>query len=142
MRELMLEQLGGYRELLPSRRLLGTAVFVLALCVTALLERVQFQLRATEAKAWWASNGRDLINAGALGAMAIGLKVFGFTGPMALAIAATFVICLSVLQSSLAKYPRVSYGLSVVVSLAMGLPVIVAPREVEQVFRGALELLF
>lgn len=137
-----MEALGGYRELPESARLVGGLMFVGLLCLTALLERLQFQLRATESSRWWASNGRDVVNAFALAAVALGLKVIGFTGPVSLAIAATLVITLSALQSALARYPRLSTALSIVTALVLGMPVLLAPRAVHDLFRGVIELLF
>ncbi|MBI3181235.1 MAG: hypothetical protein HYZ28_03730 [Myxococcales bacterium] len=137
-----MEALGGYRELAPAARLLGIGVFLFALLLTALLERLQFQLRATEASRWWASNGRDVVNALALAAMTVGLRAIGFAGPVSLAIAATLVIIVSLLQTSLARYPTLATFLSVAVSLLVGVPVVAAPRAVQAVFRGVIEGLF
>ncbi|MFZ5470701.1 MAG: hypothetical protein ACOZIN_14815 [Myxococcota bacterium] len=137
-----MEELGGYRELDWAARVLGNLVFLGVLFLTALLERLQLQLKATEASRWWASNGRDVVNAFAFGAMWLGLKVIGFTGPIALAIAATLVVAMSVVQSSLAKYPRLSTALALGLTLAVGLPVILVPNFVHGVFRWVIEGLF
>jgi hypothetical protein len=136
------EELGGYRELTASARVVGALVFAAVLVVVALLERLQFRLRATEQKTWWGSNGRDVLNALALGAMALGLKAIGYTGPIALAIAATMVIALSALQGALAKFPRLSSVLSMTAALAIGVPVTLLPRAVHGLFREAIERLF
>lgn len=135
------EELGGYRELLPPARELGGAVFLGMLVLTAILERLQFQLRATEASVWWASNGRDVVNAFALGAMSLGLYVVGFSGPIALAIAATVVILLSVLQATLEKHRR-AVGLSVLAALLLGSPVLLWPRAVHRLFSATIGFLF
>ncbi len=137
-----MEALGGYQELPDSARLLGAAVFVIALAVVALLERLQLQLKAAEASRWWASNGRDVVNAAAVALMTLGLLAIGFTGPISLAISATLVIAISLVQSSLANYPRWSAAVTFLVSLAVGLPVLVAPKAVHALFRRTLELLF
>jgi hypothetical protein len=135
------EELGGYRELAPAARGLGSLVFVGMLALTALLERLQFQLRATETSVWWASNGRDVVNAFALGAMSLGLRVIGFTGPISLAIAATVVVLLSALQASLEKH-RWSGVLSVLAAFVLGAPVIVLPEAVHRLFVATILFLF
>jgi len=136
-----MDELGGYRELAPLARAVGNAVFVGMLLLTAFLERLQIQLRVTESSKWWASNGRDVVNAFALASMAFGLKVIGFTGPIAFLIASTMVLFVSVLQSSLINR-KLSTVLSVAGALAVGLPVILAPIAVDAFFRRTLALLF
>src|SRR4051812_27563322 len=105
---------------------MGSAVFMGMLCLTALLERLQFQLRSSEASVWWASNGRDVINAFALATMSLGLRVLGFTGPIAVGIAATLVILLSALQSSLGDRRGAAFW-SLGTALALGVLVMVFP---------------
>jgi hypothetical protein len=136
-----MDELGGYRELIPPARVVGDAVFIGMVFLTAVLERLQLQLRVTESAKWWASNGRDVVNAFALASMAFGLKVIGFTGPIAFLIAATMVLCINVLQSLLSDR-RLSTLLSMAGALALGLPVILAPTMVHTFFRRTLELLF
>lgn len=136
-----MDALGGYRELEPLSRVLGSVVFVGMLALTAVLERLQFQLRYTEASTWWASNGRDVVNLFALAAMALGLRVIGFTGPISVCIAATLVLVLSALQSAVEKH-RHAWLWSLGFALALGAPVLVAPRLVHGGFRTAVEWLF
>ncbi|MDQ3266534.1 MAG: hypothetical protein M3Y59_23285 [Myxococcota bacterium] len=136
-----MDALGGYRELEPMQRALGSLVFVGTLVITGVLERLQFQLRETETTTWWASNGRDVVNLFALATMAIGLRVIGFTGPIALCIAATLVLLLSALQTALEKHPHV-WLWSLGAALALGAPVLIAPHSVQLAFRGAIKWLF
>lgn len=136
-----MDELGGYQALAPPAQLVGDAVFIGMLFLTAFLERLQFQLRITESSKWWASNGRDVVNAFALASMALGLKVIGFTGPISFLIASTMVLFVSVLQSSLSNR-KLSTVLSMAGALALGLPVILAPLWVHSFFRKTLEMLF
>lgn len=136
-----MDELGGYQSLAPAAQLVGDAVFIGMLFLTAFLERLQFQLRVTESSKWWASNGRDVVNAFALASMALGLKVIGFTGPISFLIASTMVLFVSVLQSSLSNR-KLSTVLSMAGALALGLPVILAPFWVHSFFRKTLEVLF
>jgi hypothetical protein len=135
------EALGGYSPLSSPGRELGFALFVLLLCVTALLERLQFKLRATEARTWWAGNGRDVLNALALGVMALGLKLLGFAGPISFCIAATLVVLLTWVETLVGERPH-STALSVAAALGLGAPILLFPASVHAFFRGALELLF
>lgn len=136
-----MEELGGYRELTTQARVLGAMVYLAALAACALLERFQFRLRATEQQTWWASNGRDVINALALGVMTLGLYTLGFTGPIGLGIAATVVILLTAAQHALSRLRR-GTELSLALAFALGAPVLLLPRATERVFRRTLEVLF
>jgi hypothetical protein len=137
----IVDQLGGYRELLPPARTVGNLAFVGLLCLTALLERLQFQLRASESSRWWASNGRDVVNAFALGSTALGLRLIGFTGPILLLISATLVLLTSALQGTIGHH-RLSNLWSVLVAFGLGSPIVVAPTSVYVAFTRTLEVLF
>lgn len=136
-----MDELGGYRELTPQARALGTAVYLAALVLTAFLERFQFRLRATEGQTWWASNGRDVINAIALGLMMFGLYTIGFNGPIALCIAATVVVLLTAAQMTFEKLHR-GGSLTLALALVLGTPVALTPRRTNELFRSTLEFLF
>lgn len=135
------DEFGGYRPLLPPARAVGNAAFVGLLCLTALLERLQYQLRGSEASRWWASNGRDVVNAFALAAMTLGLRLIGFTGPISLLIAATVVLLVSAAQGVVAQH-RFASWFSLALTLALGLPILLAPSSVHSLFRRALGILF
>ena len=109
------------------------ATFLASVAVAGLLERVQYRLRADEGRAWWASNGRDVVNAVALGAVSGGLWVYGFRGPLVVCVAGTLVLVLSMCQMRLESRPRSTLW-SVAVALALGLPVLVAPGAVARFF--------
>ena len=112
-----------------------TALTYLASVVVAgLLERVQYRLRADEARAWWASNGRDVLNAVALGAVSSGLWIHGFRGPLVVCVAGTLVLLLSICQMRF-ESRRGSSWWSVGVALALGSPVLVAPGQVARLFQ-------
>jgi hypothetical protein len=112
-----------------------TAVtFLASVGVAGLLERVQYRLRADEGRAWWASNGRDVLNAVALGSVSSGLWVYGFRGPLVVCVAGTLVLLLSMTQMRLESRPG-STGWSVAVALALGFPVLVAPAAVARLFQ-------
>src|SRR5262245_52574589 len=107
--------------------------FLASVGVAGLLERVQYRLRADEARAWWASNGRDVLNAVALGAVSSGLWVYGFRGPLVVCVAGTLVILLSMAQMRLESRHHSTWW-SVGMALALGLPILVAPAAVARFF--------
>lgn len=135
-------ELGGYQELAPSARWVGSALFALSLAVIVYLERLQLLLRADEPSRWWASNGRDVINALAVATMSFGLSGVGFTGPIALAIAATLVIVVSLVEGAFARRPTQLLTAATFTALGLGLFVLLAPHVVHALFVGLIEALF
>jgi hypothetical protein len=107
--------------------------FLASVGVAGLLERVQYRLRADEGRAWWASNGRDVLNAVALGTVSSGLWIYGFRGPLVVCVAGTLVLLLSICQMRLESRPGSTWW-SVGVALALGLPVLIAPGAVARLF--------
>lgn len=136
-----MQALGGYQPLSGVARAVGDIVFVGVLGLAAVLEHLQFQLRATESARWWASNGRDVVNTFALATMAVGMRVIGFTGPMSFLLAATLVVTLTALQAS---FERSHHGIvvSAGTSLFLGLPILLAPAAVDAHVKSLLETLF
>jgi len=108
--------------------------FLASVALAGLLERVQYRLRADEGRAWWASNGRDVLNAVALGAVSSGLWIHGFRGPLVVCVAGTLVLLLSISQMRLESRPGSTWW-SVGVAVALGSPVLVAPGKVASLFR-------
>jgi len=60
----------------------GLALF-LAVAGAVRLEELGDRLRREEYRAWWASNGRDVVNAAAVLVIAGALKLLGYPGPAA-----------------------------------------------------------
>ncbi len=139
----MADALGGFLEPAQSPRVqvARALVFLGVLLLTAVLERLQTRMREDEVSTWWVSNGRDILNAFALAACALGLRLLGFRGPLALCLAATLTVVLSLIQGLIVdrKWP---YGLSLVAALAVGLPVAVWPLPVARALRASLDFLF
>ena len=124
---------GRYYAWIGDGGTLGAATFLVSVGLAGLLERVQYRLRADEGRAWWASNGRDVLNAVALGAVSCGLWVFGFRGPLVVCVAGTLVLVLSICQMRLESRPGSTLW-SVAVALALGLPVLVVPGAIARFF--------
>ncbi len=138
----MMPGLGAYRSLSADQAWVHSAGFIGLLVFTAFLERLQFLLRATERSSWWASSGRDVLNALALLGLMFGLRLLGFPGPVALGFAAILVVTISLFQSSLPRSTPLSTLLSVAVSLALGAPLLIAPARLHALFEATLMLLF
>ena len=111
--------------------------FLVSVGAAGLLERVQYRLRASQGRAWWASNGRDVVNAVALGCVSAGLWAYGFRGALVVCVAGTLVLLLSMSQMRLESRP-LSTLWSVLVALALGTPVLVAPGAVARGFERLL----
>lgn len=136
------ELLGGYGP--PAGgglQLFGRVLFFVVLVGVGVLERLQFRLRFMEKRLWWASNGRDVLNLLALGAMIGTLALVGFGGPLALVIASAVLVPVNALQHRLGNRPGGAW-LSAAVALALGSPVVAAPGEVDRALRDALLWLF
>src|SRR5262249_42893519 len=108
--------------------------------VAGLLERVQYRLKRDESRTWWVSNGRDVLNAVALGAVSVGLWMYGFRGPLVVCVAGTVVLLLSVSQMRLESTPRSTLW-SMVAALVLGAPALVAPAWMARMVGGAVEAL-
>src|SRR5687767_1946030 len=87
----------------PSLQWLAQLVFAGLLVFFALLQRLQFQLRNTEGNTWWASNGRDLVNGVSVLLMAWGLRTLGYSGPLAIGVAAVMIILGTAIQPALGE---------------------------------------
>ena len=133
----MTQALGGWTGEWSVLRALG---YLVLLALVGLLERVQFRLKADEGRAWWASNGRDVLNAVALGAVSAGLWLQGFRGPLVVCVGGTLVLLLSLLQMRFQSSPRSTLW-SVLSAVVLGLPALVRPGTVARFFQEALAAL-
>jgi hypothetical protein len=115
-------------------------VYLALVGVAGLLERIQYRLKADEGRAWWASNGRDVLSAVALAAVSAGLWLYGFRGPLVVCVAGTLVLLLAVSQMRLEARPRSTLW-SVAMALVLGAPILVWPGTVARVLTQALIVL-
>jgi len=69
---------GGFPRGAAAAAALGAAALLV------LLQEAGERLRREEHRAWWASNGRDVLNGVGFGAIAGALHLFGYPGPAAL----------------------------------------------------------
>lgn len=115
-----------------TERLAAGLALLAAVASAVRLEELGDRLRREEHRAWWASNGRDVINALALLAISGSLVLMGFPGPAALVTGGVLVMALTgvcVIEGRLPArvHPRL-------VALALGfllaLPLLLYPAEV------------
>jgi hypothetical protein len=125
----------------PSVQWAGRGAFLAALCLTGVLERVQFRLRFLEGRTWWASNGRDILNAAAFAALVGSAWLIGFSPPTALVNGTAVLVLVNALQSAL-RPRREATWLSVGLAVVLGLPTLIEPAGVDRVIRATLRLLF
>ena len=133
--------LGEFRAQDPSLHWAGRAAFFVALCLTGILERVQFRLRFLETRTWWASNGRDVLNLAALAMLFGSAWLMGFSAPLALALAASIVVLVNALQSGLGARSGATRT-SVAIAVLLGSPALILPSAVDRAARAALAVLF
>jgi hypothetical protein len=113
-------------------RLAAALALLAAVASSVRLEELGDRLRREEHRAWWAGNGRDVINALALLAIAGSLVLMGFPGPAALVAGGVLTMALTgvnVIEGRLPvrAHPRlVALGLG----LLLALPVLLFPAEV------------
>lgn len=136
-----MEALGLYLPPPASAQWLAQAVLAGALVVTSVLERFQVRLAEAEPARWWASNGRDLVNALALATLWLALRVGGYSGPIALAAAALLLLAAVLAQSGLDRLKWVPDWVSYLAMGAIGSPILVAPGAVHALVRSWVEAL-
>ena len=119
----------------------GRGALLAALCATGVLERVQFGLRFLEARTWWASNGRDVLNGAAFAALAASGWLIGFSPPIAIVIGATVLVLVNALQATFRTRKGATW-MSMAFSVALGSPALVAPAAVDRAIRALLRMLF
>jgi hypothetical protein len=115
-----------------TERQAAALALLAAVAAAVRLEEVGDRLRREEHRAWWASNGRDVINALALLAIAGSLVLMGFPGPAALVLGGVLTMALTgvcVIEGRLPARARprlVALGLG----LLLALPLLLFPAEV------------
>lgn len=115
-----------------TERQAAALALLAAVAAAVRLEEVGDRLRREEHRAWWASNGRDVINALALLAIGGSLVLMGFPGPASLVLGGVLTMALTgvcVIEGRLPERARprlVALGLG----LLLALPLLLFPAEV------------
>ena len=72
----------------------AAAAYLVAVALLVLLQEIGVRLRHEERRAWWAGNGRDLLNAVGFAAVTAALRGYGFPLPAALFAGASLTLAL------------------------------------------------
>ncbi len=118
---------------LEPRTALERAVAGLALLTAVAgavrLEEIGELLRREEARAWWAGNGRDVINALALLAIAAALVLRGFPPPAALAASGLLTLALTGVSTLEGRLPAQAHprATALGIGLLLALPLVAWP---------------
>lgn len=125
-------------------RLAAALALLAAVAAAVRLEELGDRLRREEHRAWWASNGRDVINGLALLAIGGSLVLQGFPGPAALVLGGVLTMTLTgvtVIESRLPERARprlVALGLG----LLLALPLLLFPAEIAAALGALAAALF
>jgi len=127
-----------------TERLAATLALLAAVASSVRLEELGDRLRREEHRAWWASNGRDVINAAALAVIAAALVLLGFPGPAALVLGGLLTMALTGVTVLEGKLPERSHPqlLALALGLALALPILVWPGAVAAGLGRLAEALF
>ncbi|HTP49460.1 MAG TPA: hypothetical protein VMK42_02080 [Anaeromyxobacteraceae bacterium] len=125
-------------------RAIAAALYLAAVVLFVLLQEIGLRLRKAERRAWWAGNGRDVLNAVGLAAVTVSLRAYGFPLPAALVVGATITLALfgtSIFMETKAfvKRPR---AWSLAVGLLFATPVLIFPARVLDLFARVASNLF
>jgi len=125
-------------------RAAAAALYLAAVALLVLLQEVGLRLRREERRAWWAGNGRDLLNAVGFAAVTGTLRAYGFPLAAAVAIGATLTLALfgtSIYMETRARVRR-PRAWALVAGLALATPVLLFPLELLALFARATTAFF
>jgi len=71
---------------------IAAAAALAAAALLVVLQELGQRLRREEHRAWWASNGRDVLNLAGFAAVALSLRLYGFPGPAAVLAGGIFTL--------------------------------------------------
>ena len=108
----------------------GALILLAALVLFVGCQRLAFRLRDEERRAWWASNGRDVVNALAAVALSFSVWLLGIAPPLALLLGCTLTLALSVIANFLHERMARPWRLMLAVAVVFGAPFVVAPASI------------
>lgn len=122
-------------------RVAATLSYLVLLLFFAFLQRLQLELRGNESETWWASNGRDVVNAIGVAILAWGLRGVGYPLPQALALGGAMVVLSTAVIPALGPW-RERSGAILSVSLVLGVPPLICSAGWSALLSRAFEALF
>ncbi len=113
-------------------RAAAAGLYLAAVVLLVLLQEVGLRLRREERRAWWAGNGRDLLNAVGFAAVTAALRAFGFPLPSALVAGASVTLALFGTSIFVETQVRVRHprAWALAAGLVIATPVLLAPQAV------------
>jgi hypothetical protein len=125
-------------------QLAATLALLAAVASSVRLEELGDRLRREEHRAWWASNGRDVINVVALAVIASALVLLGYPGPAALVVAGLLTMALTGVTVVEGKLPERAHPrlLALALGLGLALPLLVWPGSLIHELGHLAEALF
>ena len=121
-------------------RALASLAYFSAVALLVLLQELGLRLRREERRAWWAGNGRDVLNALGCAGVAAALLAHGFPFPAAVAAGATVTLAVFGTSIFFETQARVAHprAWALAAALLVALPVLLFPG---QTVRGLGRLL-
>jgi hypothetical protein len=125
-------------------RAAAAVAYLASVALLVLLQELGLRLRREEQRAWWAGNGRDILNAVGLAAVVGSLRAFGFPLPAALGVGGSMTLLLFGTSIFVETRERLRHAraLAVVAGLAFAAPVLLFPGAVLAVFARVTAALF
>lgn len=117
---------------------LGDIAYAAALALFLYLQKVGLRLRREEEATWWASNGRDVVNALAAITLSAAVWLQGVAPWLSVFFGGTLTLALSVLHTFVERHHPEPWKPLVVAAAVLGAPLLLAP---ESVAEGAAAIL-
>ncbi|MFN7133431.1 MAG: hypothetical protein ACK4N5_15230 [Myxococcales bacterium] len=130
--------LGTFRQQPAAYRLIGNVALGLALALVVALQHWQTRLKQDESRVWWASNGRDMVNIVALGALVLALWLVGFPPASGLLFGATIILVTHAVENAAAAR---SVAVNALLALVIAVPLLFAPQRAQQLVEHVAERL-
>ncbi len=127
-----------------AERAVSAAALLLAVAGAVRLEEVGDRLRREEHRAWWAGNGRDVINVTALVIVAGALGLGGFPGPAALLASGLLTLALTGISVAEGRLPDRAHprALALLAALVLAAPLLLWPAQLVAASAALAEGLF
>lgn len=127
-----------------TARALAAGAYLVAVALLVALQELGVRLRREEARAWWAGNGRDLLNAVGFAAVAASLRAYGFPFAAALATGGTLTLAVFGTSVFMDRQDRIvrRRAWALLVAMVLALPVLLFPSEVLEALGRVARRLF
>lgn len=120
----------------------GALILLAALVLFVGCQRLAFRLRDEEGRAWWASNGRDVVNALAAVALSFSVWLLGIATPIAILLGCTLTLALSVIANFLHERMAHPWRLMLAIAVVFATPFVVAPGWIASGVADLIESVF